>query len=83
MDYDYSELRGRIIAKFKKLEAFAAAMGITPTTLGKKLQGGCTWKQEEIAKAINLLCINPEDIAFYFFTQRVENFTTKYQKEAI
>lgn len=83
MDYDYSELRGRIIAKFKKLEAFAEAMGMTPTTLGKKLQGGCMWKQEEIAKAITLLCINPDDIPFYFFTQRVENFSTEYQEEAI
>ena len=61
--------RGKVIERFGSLSAFAAAMGFSPATLSWRMTGRAEWKRDEIARAINLLRINPADIALYFFPE--------------
>ncbi len=73
--YDYSLLRGRIKAVYGVEYKFAEALGVTATTLGRKFnEAGFT--QTEIDKACYLLSIEPKDIHDYFFTKKVEKFST-------
>lgn len=69
--FDHSKLIGRIIEKFKTRQAFAEAMGMSPTVLTGRLKGDIQWTAEEIAKAIDLLEIEPGEIQVYFFTKKV------------
>ncbi|MBE6912119.1 MAG: DUF739 family protein [Ruminococcaceae bacterium] len=66
--FDYSLLRGRILAKYKTQEVFAEKLGITGHTLSFKLHNKTEWKQREILKACEILKIRREDIGEYFFT---------------
>lgn len=72
MAFDYSKLRGRIVEKFDTQGAFAKAIGLSQRSLSLKLQGKLFFRQDEIERAINLLCIKPEDIDKYFFAQNVQ-----------
>ena len=64
MAFDYSKLRGRIVEKFDTQgEQFSLSL---------KLQGKLFFRQDEIERAINLLCIKPENIDKYFFAQNVQ-----------
>lgn len=63
----YSDLRGRIRARFKTQAAFAKALGLSLCSVNKKLNGATEWTADEIRKACDLLSIKPEDISFYFF----------------
>lgn len=72
MAFDYSKLRGRIVEKFDTQRAFAKAIGLSQRSLSLKLQGKLFFRQDEIERAINLLCIKPEDINKYFFAQNVQ-----------
>ena len=71
MAFDYSKLRGRIVEKFDTQGAFAKAIGLSQRSLSLKLQGKLFFRQDEIERAINLLCINSKDIDKYFFAQNV------------
>lgn len=73
MNYDYSALRGRIVEKFQNRKNFATALGITPESLCKKLNGVRDFKQSEIESAVRLLDIHADDIGKYFFTLKVQN----------
>ena len=64
---DYSDLKGRIRAKYKTQEAFAAAMGICLASLSKKLNNRTQWTRLEIEKACNLLDIPLTEVSTYFF----------------
>lgn len=64
---DYSNLRGRIRAKFKTQEVFAAAIGMHPSSLSKKLNDASEWTSKEIRRASDVLGILPEEIPQYFF----------------
>lgn len=64
---DYSELRGRIRARFKTQATFAKALGISNCTLSQKLNGASEWTAAEIRKACQLLDIPPDQIPRYFF----------------
>ena len=77
MAFDYSKLRGRIVEKFGTQGAFAKAIGLSQRSLSLKLQGKLFFRQDEIERAINLLCIKSEDIDKYFFTQNVQVFEQK------
>ena len=67
MSFNYSKLRGRIIEKFETQSRFAVAMGWSERTLSLKLCGSVPWKQTDIARAIECLGLNEEDIPLYFF----------------
>lgn len=63
----YSKLDGLITEKYGTRSAFAKALGITPTTLGKKMAGETPWKQREIENSIALLSVEQSETAYYFF----------------
>jgi len=63
----YSKLRGAIRAQYGKQKAFAHAMGLSPSTLSKKLCGRSEWTHSEIAKACELLGVPLADAYIYFF----------------
>lgn len=64
----FPKLDGRIVEKFGTRGHFADALGITLTSLGRKLNGKSKWKSREIEKACELLTISNENIHVYFFT---------------
>ena len=70
---DYSKLRGKIAEKFKTNENFAAAMGISASTLSLKMSGTRPWRHNEIIKACRILDISADEIAEYFFSELVYN----------
>ena len=72
MSFDYSELDGRITARYGTRYAFAEAMALSERTLSLKMNGKVQWKQEEIHKACELLDIDVKDIPVYFFTVKVQ-----------
>ena len=63
----FQELKGTIVAKYGTLGLFAKELGMTLTTLGRKLNGKSTWKQKEIELSCKLLEIPKEKIQYYFF----------------
>lgn len=67
MAFNYSKLKGRIVEKFNTQAKFALAMKWSERTLSLKLNGNIPWKQTDIAKAIELLELDENDIPKYFF----------------
>ena len=66
--FNYSKLRGRIVEKFGSQQAFAMELGISDCTISTKLNGHTYFTQEEIAKAVKILDIDPAEVTSYFFT---------------
>lgn len=64
---DYSDLKGRIRAKYKTQEAFATDMGMCIASLSKKLNNRTEWTRSEIEKACDLLGIPLTEVSTYFF----------------
>lgn len=82
-NYDYSKLRGRIVEKLGSLKNYAKRLGISETTLFKKLNNKVPFNQDEIYESIEILDldVSNNDIQVHFFTQKVgENQTN--DKEA-
>ena len=73
MSFNYNKLRGKITEVFGTQSCFAVAMGWSERTLSLKLNGERAWKQPDICKAIQLLYLDKENIAEYFFTPKVQN----------
>lgn len=71
MEFDYSELSGRITAKFKTKTQYAKAANMSPSSLSMKLNGKTPWTSPEICKAQSLLEIPPAELGKYFFTLKV------------
>lgn len=71
IEFDYSELRGRIRAVFGSEDKFADAMELSKVSLSAKLNNQVGFKQKEILKACDLLDILYEFIPVYFFTKKV------------
>lgn len=69
MTFDYSELSGRIVAKYGTQYNFAIAIGLSERSLSLKLNNKVPWKNTEIMRAVVLLEINPEEIPQYFFNK--------------
>lgn len=63
----YGRLRERIKLKFKTLDDFAKAMGMSRSSLSHKLNGIVPWKHCEIEKACILLEIPISLVGEYFF----------------
>ena len=72
MKFDYSKLRGRIREKFGTQDNFAKALEIGRVSLSQRLNNHLEFTQEEINNACELLEINKNDIAKYFFTTKVQ-----------
>ena len=71
MGFDFSELSGLIVAKYRTRKQFATAANISPASLSMKLNGKTPWTSEEIITAQTLLDFPPEEINRYFFTTKV------------
>ncbi|MNV96170.1 hypothetical protein D3C71_1911400 [compost metagenome] len=69
--FDYSKLKGKIKEVFDTQTEYATQIGISATSLCSKLNGRTYFNQEQIKKSILLLNIPLEEIALYFFTQKV------------
>lgn len=69
--FDTSNLRGRIVAKFGTIGAFAEAAGCARSTISLYLNGNKDLKQATIEKWAKLLEIEDCDIPLYFFTPKV------------
>lgn len=72
MPYNYSKLLGRIVEKVGTQANFSEQMGLSERSISLKLNGKVGWKQNEIAKACNVLAISDEDIPAYFFALDVQ-----------
>ena len=63
----FRKLQGRIKELFETQGAFAAAMGLSETTITAKLKGRIDWKRSEMRKACELLDIPLAELVDYFF----------------
>lgn len=72
-DYDYSKLEGIISEKFGTQARFAKAMSLSERSISLKLNNKITFTQDQIERASNLLGINSDSIALYFFSKKVKN----------
>lgn len=66
--YEYKKLRGRIIEKFGTQERFSKEIGISETSLSKKMKCKTGISQADICLWSKLLDISPEEYGVYFFT---------------
>lgn len=69
--YNYSKLRGLIREKLKTEGAFAEALGRSQNYISNVFKGTSFFTQNDIAKAVEILGIAPEDIGLYFFAEEV------------
>ena len=67
-EFDYSELRGIIRAKFGTQENYAKAIGISTTSLHERLSNKVPFRQTEIVRTKQLLNLSVERLAEIFFT---------------
>lgn len=67
MPYNYAKLLGRIVEKVGTQSNFAERIGLSERTVSLKLNGKVGWKQNEIAKACEILGIADCEIPAYFF----------------
>lgn len=63
----YAKLRGKIREVYGTTAKFAEDLGVDSSTLSFKLNGRRTWREDEMAKACELLHIPIETIHEYFF----------------
>lgn len=73
MKFDYSELRARILVKYRTLTNFRKVVGTSYVTLSKKLHNKSYFTQEDVVSWSSLLDIDTEEIGRYFFTICSEN----------
>ena len=72
MSFELSALKGKIVEVFGSQTKFAEAMGWTDAMLSFRMNGHVAWKQEDIAKACELLDIKEEEVGKYFFRKKEE-----------
>jgi transcriptional regulator with XRE-family HTH domain len=65
--YDYSKLRGKIRECGYTMEQFAAAIGISPSSLTRKIANTTDFTQSQVVRACSVLKIPYEDLEHYFF----------------
>lgn len=70
MDYDFSLLRGRIIAKWRYQNAFAEAIGETGPSVTNHLNGKVTFTPKMIEKYAEALDIPVEKYGQFFFSRK-------------
>ena len=64
---NYSKLRGRIVEILGTQLVFAQKMGLSETSVSKKMRGSIPWKQSEMILAAKILKFPETDIGLYFF----------------
>lgn len=72
MIYDYAKLKGRIIEKMGSQTNFAKALGVSDRTLSLKMRNKVVWRQDEIAKSIDILSLPIDSVMEYFFTVKTQ-----------
>lgn len=70
MNYDYSELRGKIYARYRSQTRFARELGVSTGTLSLRLDSIQPFTVPEIEKSVELLQIPREQILDYFFKHK-------------
>lgn len=68
MPYKYKKLRGRIVEKYGSQGKFSEVIGLSETSISKKMQGVTGFSQDDIEKWAVLLGIDRVDYGDYFFT---------------
>lgn len=73
LKFDFSELRGRIIAKYGDYASFADAVGLSRAQLSERLNGKRHFRADLILRicAPEVLDIPGADIGKYFFKPKV------------
>ena len=66
--FDFSELLGRIIAKYGTRSAFAEAIGMKENVLSSRLRNKTVFTPTETLRICELLDIQPADIPRFFYT---------------
>lgn len=74
---DYSKLRGRIKEILGSEAKYAELLGLSGPSISAKLNNQVQFNQDEIDITLELLNIKGEEILDYFFTNKVENNSTK------
>ena len=72
MEFDYSKLLGKITEVYRTQSRFSKDMGLSERSVSMKLNGCRKWKQDETARACELLHIPFSEIPLYFFTVKVQ-----------
>lgn len=72
MEFDYSKLLGKITEVYRTQSRFSKDMGLSERSVSMKLNGCRKWKQDEMARACELLHIPLSEIPLYFFTVKVQ-----------
>lgn len=72
MSFEYDKLRGKIKEVFNTQEKFAESMNMATTSLSFRLNNQLQWTQREMKKACQLLNIPEEEVAIYFFREKVQ-----------
>ena len=70
--YNYNKLRGRIIEKYGSIEKFADNLGLSQTSVSKKLNNKSGFSRDDIFKWSDLLEISKDDFVSYFFDNEVQ-----------
>lgn len=73
MERDYSKLRGKIVEVFGTMSKFAKEMEYSERTISLKINGKIDFTQSDIAKTVDLLGLQDEEIPVYFFTNKVQS----------
>lgn len=69
MTVNYSKLIGRIAEKGETRESLCSKIGISSMAFRNKLSGKTQFKHDEMQRIIDVLDIEPEQIALYFFAE--------------
>ncbi len=72
MEFDYSRLRGKIREKCGTETTFARAMGLSITSMSKKLNAKTMFTQDEMFLACSILGVDVGDIPLYFFAPKAK-----------
>lgn len=75
-NYNYNKLRGLIREKIGTECKFAESINRSPGYVSGIFKNNNQFSQTDIAKAIELLDIDPSDIGLYFFTLSVAESET-------
>lgn len=68
MPYTYNKLRGRIVELYGNQGNFAKKLGVSETSLSKKLKCKTEFSQGDIIKWSMLLNVGVDEYGEYFFT---------------
>ena len=63
----YAALRGRIVEKYGTQQDFCEALGVSQTSVSKKMSGKAGFSQKDIKLWCKLLDINLGDVGRFFY----------------